>query len=216
MGERTIVVGGQTVRVFDDEITGTQVKELLDISAADQGRRQIVRQHPDGNTLVPDHTPIRIDEGNVFTHHARHIKGSGSVRRQRLRSELAILSRAYPLIQHDADFSWITIEGFRLPKRWRPDVTTIGIEPPALYPEVGPYGVFLGGGLQYRQGGTWHKPGHYFKLVPYEGQKERYRRWNDAGYHWYCMHDDDGNWNPGYDSLITFVNAVWSYMEDPS
>lgn len=47
-------------------------------------------------------------------------------------------------------------------------------------------------------------PGHYFRDYknPFVG----------AGYRWYCLEDPESNWNPGYDTLVSFVEAVRTYL----
>lgn len=74
MAEKSIRVNGIDIPIFDEEITGQRVKELAGIPDDEQSRRQVVQQRPDRNELVSDHEPIRIADGDVFTHHARHTK----------------------------------------------------------------------------------------------------------------------------------------------
>jgi len=47
-------------------------------------------------------------------------------------------------------------------------------------------------------------PGHYF-----QGYHNAYA---DRGWWWYCLQDPDRNWDPVQDSLLTFVEAIRTYL----
>lgn len=78
------------------------------------------------------------------------------------------------------------------------------IVPPANYPEAAPDGFYLGSQLRRRDGGRLVEPGHYFA-----GYKNRYAQ---LGYRWYCLEDPERNWDPRHDSLVTFVEAIRTYL----
>jgi hypothetical protein len=48
------------------------------------------------------------------------------------------------------------------------------------------------------------EPGHYFTNY--------HNPYAKAGYRWYCLEDPDRNWRPEYDSLVTFVEAIRTYL----
>lgn len=205
---RWVRIGGVDVEVFDDEVTGAELKQLGGVPQD----RVLVRQERDRNVIVPDHQRLRVAGDDVFTHHAHHSKaasawspGTAPVRDARVLRECAVLRRAYPGLEIAPDRSWVLIPGFRLPRGWEPDETTVLIEPPTNYPEAAPDGFHLGARLRRRGlGRALRDPGHYFR-----GYKNRYA---DRGYFWYCLEDPDRRWDPRHDSLITFVEAIRTYL----
>jgi len=137
---RTIRINGVDVPVIADQLSGEEIKHLAGIGA----ERVVVRQEPDRNTIVPDSQRIRVADGDVFTHHARHSKAAPATRRSaRLRWEAAALAAAYPALRLADDDTWLTIEKFRLPAGWVPDRTSVMITPPATYPQCAPDGFYL-------------------------------------------------------------------------
>lgn len=205
MTKRIIKINGREIPVFDDELTGEEIKQMAGIPHQEQPKRQVVLQEGNLNVLVPDHEPIRITPDTAFTHHARHSKaGPATLRERRLVDEVEMLKRAFPGTFLAGDMSWVLIENYMLPAGWQPDETTILLVPPLNYPEAGPDGFYLAHGLKKRSGLTLETPGHYFPKY-----KNPYA---DAGYFWYCLEDKEGNWNSRYDSLLTFLDAIWTYL----
>lgn len=74
MTEKMITINGRQVPVFDDELTGDQLKQMAGLPHQERDKRQVVLQEGDRNVLVPDHRPIRVPSNAVFTDHARHSK----------------------------------------------------------------------------------------------------------------------------------------------
>lgn len=135
-----------------------------------------------------------------------------NLRERRVVTEAELLKQAYPGLMIDQDFGWVLIPEFELPFGWRPPLTAVLIEIPANYPEAGPFGFFLGDRLKRWTGGSWQTPGHIFGEVPYRGKRNHFL---DLGYRWYCLHAEPGAWTPRHDSLISFVQAIWTYMGTP-
>jgi hypothetical protein len=127
-----------------------------------------------------------------------------NVRRHRVRWEAAQLAAGYPGLRVPDDDSWLLIPEFRLPTGWAPERTTVLLVPPATYPESAPDGFYLGARLRRRFGGRLVDPGHYF-----QGHKNAYA---DLGYYWYCLEDPGRNWDARLDSLVTFVEAIRTYL----
>jgi hypothetical protein len=69
---RTIRINGIDVPVIADEMNGADIKK----SAGVGEDRVLVRQDADRNTIVGDEQRVRIADGDVFAHHARHSKAS--------------------------------------------------------------------------------------------------------------------------------------------
>jgi hypothetical protein len=78
------------------------------------------------------------------------------------------------------------------------------IVPPFTYPESAPDGFYLGDHLRRRDGIRLVTPGHYFA-----NYKNPYA---NAGFRWYCLEDPERNWRPTHDSLLTFVEAIRTYL----
>ncbi|WP_239372778.1 E2/UBC family protein [Frankia sp. Cj5] len=220
---RTIRINGIDVPVIADDLTGAELKKAGGIPAD----RVLVRQGRDRNTIVPDGQRVRVADGEVFAHHARHSKaapptnarnsnargtaassGAGpaaaNIRHRRVRWEAAQLAGGYPGLHVADDDAWVIIPDFRLPAGWSPNRTTVLLVPPLTYPESAPDGFYLGSQLRRRNGDTLVNPGHYF-----QGHKNPYA---DLGYYWYCLEDPGRNWNASYDSLLTFVEAIRTYL----
>ncbi|WP_250291380.1 E2/UBC family protein [Frankia sp. CiP1_Cm_nod1] len=131
-----------------------------------------------------------------------------SPRNRRIRLEAAQLAGAYRGLRIADDDSWILIPEFRLPAGWEPARTTVLVVVPVTYPECAPDGFFLGSRLRRRDAdggsGGLVAPGHYYRDYnnPYA----------DLGYVWYCLEDPYRRWNPGLDSLFTFVEAIRTYL----
>lgn len=198
---RTIRINGIDVPVIEDQLSGEEIKKKARIPQD----RVLVRQEADRNTIVPDHQRIRVADRDSFTHHAQHSKaGVAGPRGTRVRREAAQLAAAYPGLTVASDDSYIHIPAFRLPRQWVPDRTAVLIVPPGNYPEAAPDGFFLGDQLRRRNGLTLRTPGHYFRNYknPYVA----------AGYRWYCLEDPQGHWSPQHDSLVTFVEAIRTYL----
>lgn len=203
---KTIRINGIDVPVIDDQLSGRDIKQMAGLPAD----RVLVHQEGDRNTIVPDDRRIRVADQQSFTHHARHSKANStpanevSLRRLMVRREAAQLAAAYPGLSVPPDDSYVHIPGFRLPAQWVPDRTAVVIIPPANYPEAAPDGFFLGDNLRRRDGSTLTTPGHYFS-----NYKNPYAR---AGYRWYCLEDPESNWDARYDSLVSFVEAIRTYL----
>lgn len=201
---RTIRINGVDVPVIADQLSGEEIKHLAGIDP----QRVVVRQEPDRNTIVPDTQRIRVADGDVFTHHARHSKAStpapASHRSARLRWEAAALAAAYPGLRLADDDTWLVIKQFRLPDGWVPDRTTVMITPPATYPQCAPDGFYLAADLRRRKGSKLVAPGHYF-----QGYHNAYAK---LGWWWYCLQDPHHRWDPRQDSLLTFVEAIRTYL----
>lgn len=198
---RTIRINGIDVPVIEDQLSGQEIKKKAGLP----DDRVVVRQERDQNTIVPDHQRIRVADRDSFTHHARHSKAAfASPRAVRVRREAAQLAAAYPGLTVADDDSFVHIPGFRLPPRWVPQRTAVVIVPPPNYPEAAPDGFFLGDRLRRRDGRGLQTPGHYFR--------DYKNPFAAAGYRWYCLEDPEGNWSPWHDSLITFVEAVRTYL----
>jgi hypothetical protein len=198
---RTIRINGIDVPVIDDQLSGRDLKRMAGLPED----RVLVRQERDRNVIVPDDRRIRVADRDSFTHHARHSKAAASSPRAvRIRSEAAQLAAAYSGLTVAEDESYVWIPSFRLPQAWTPDHTTVLIIPPPTYPEAAPDGFFLGDHLRRRDGSRLVTPGHYFT-----DYKNPYA---EAGYRWYCLEDTDRHWDPRYDSLITFVEAIRTYL----
>lgn len=135
---KTIRINGIDVPVIEDQLSGRDLKRMAGIPKD----RVLVQQKPDRNTIVPDDQRIRVADRDSFTHHARHSKAATEVssRRQRVRYEAAQLAAGYPGLRVADDDSYVYIPGFRLPKRWVPDLTAVLIVPPVNYPEAAPDG----------------------------------------------------------------------------
>ena len=206
---KTIRINGVDVPVIADQLSGEEIKRLAGVNH----ERVVVRQEPDRNTIIPDAQRIRVADGDVFTHHARHSKAAAPVigvatvptrRRTRLRWETRVLASAYPGLQVADDDSWVLVPEFRLPRGWVPDRTTVMIIPPRNYPECAPDGFYLDANLRRQRNGSLVAPGHYF-----QGYRNRYA---DLGWYWYCLQDPHRCWDPGQDSLLTFVEAIRTYL----
>jgi hypothetical protein len=197
---RTIRINGIDVPVIDDLLSGRDLKSMASIPQD----RVLVRQEADRNVIVPDDRRIRVADRDSFTHHARHSKASTSPRSYRIRMEAAQLAAVYPGLTVAEDASYVHVPGFRLPRHWTPERTTVLIVPPVNYPEAAPDGFYLGADLRRRVGAFLVTPGHYF-----ENYKNAYAA---AGYRWYCLEDPQGRWRPAHDSLITFVEAIRTYL----
>lgn len=127
-----------------------------------------------------------------------------TLRSRRLRAEADVLRAAYPALRVASDDSWVLIPAFRLPAGWRPAETTVLVEPPPNYPDAAPNGFYLGAGLRRVDGGSARAPGHYF---------DRYNNaYASLGYFWYCLEDPERRWDPMHDSLLTFVEAIRTYL----
>lgn len=198
---KTIRINGIDVPVIEDQLSGRDIKRMAGVPAD----RVLVQQEVDRNTIVPDDRRIRVADRQTFTHHARHSKAAGvSIRRLKIRREAAQLAAGYPGLTVAEDDSYVHIPGFRLPEKWIPGRTAVVIVPPVNYPEAAPDGFFLGDKLLRRDGARVSVPGHYFA-----NYKNPYA---SAGYRWYCLEDPESNWNPTYDSLVTFVEAIRTYL----
>ena len=197
---KTIRINGIDVPVIDDLLSGRDIKRMAGVPED----RVLVRQETDRNMIMPDDRRIRVADRDNFTHHARHSKAAVSVRRLRIRREAAQLASAYPGLAVADDDSHLRIPRFRLPRRWTPDRTTVVIVPPFTYPESAPDGFYLGDNLRRRDGVRLITPGHYFA-----NYKNPYAK---AGFRWYCLEDPERNWHPAHDSLVTFVEAIRTYL----
>lgn len=201
---KTIRINGIDVPVIADDLTGTEIKQAGGIPSD----RVLVRQARDRNTIIPDSQRVRVADGEVFAHHARHSKAaprtSSNMRQRRVRWEAAQLAGGYPGLHVADDDSWVIIPDFRLPPGWSPGRTTVLLVPPVTYPETAPDGFYLGSQLRRRNGTELVNPGHYF-----QGHKNPYTH---LGYFWYCLEDPARNWDSSYDSLITFVEAIRTYL----
>lgn len=197
---KTIRINGIDVPVIDDMLSGKDIKHMAGIP----DDRVLVRQETDRNLIMPDDRRIRVADRDSFTHHARHSKASASMRGIRIRREAAQLAAAYPGLRVADDDSYLLIPNFRLPRQWTPDRTTVLVIPPVTYPEAAPDGFYLQDDLRRREGGRLVTPGHYFAGYhnPYAAQ----------GMRWYCLEDPDRNWRSAHDSLLTFVEAIRTYL----
>lgn len=101
---KTIRINGVDVPVIADQLSGEEIKRLAGVNH----ERVVVRQEADRNTIIPDAQRIRVADGDVFTHHARHSKAASPAvgvataptrRRTRLRWETNVLAAAYPGLQ---------------------------------------------------------------------------------------------------------------------
>ncbi|GAA0543915.1 E2/UBC family protein [Actinomadura livida] len=196
---KAIRINGVDVPVIADQLNGEEIKRLAGID----DDRVLVRQERDRNVIVPDAKRLRVADKD--THHARHSKAQTVTRRTaRLRMEAATLAAAYSDLRIADDESYVFIGGFRLPTGWVPDRANVLIVPPAAYPECAPDGFYLSAKLQRRKGGKLVTPRHYFR---------DYRNpYAHLGYHWYCLEDPERRWRAGQDSLITFVEAIRTYL----
>jgi hypothetical protein len=122
----------------------------------------------------------------------------------RLRLEAAVLRSAYPGLSIAEDGTWVMIPHFRLPAGWVPDRTTVLIVPPPNYPECSPDGFYLTAQLRRHVAGQLAPPGHYFN-----GYHNPYAH---LGWYWYCLQDPDRNWDPAQDTLLSFVEAIRTYL----
>jgi hypothetical protein len=199
---KTIRINGVDVPVIADQLSGEEIKRLAGIDA----ERVLVRQERNRNVIVPDGKRLRVADADTFTHHARHSKAHTAVSRRsaRVRLEAAALASAYPGLEIADDDSYVIIPDFRLPKGWVPDRTTVLIIPPAAYPECAPDGFYLAAQLQRRSGSRLVTPGHYFK--------HHHNPYADLGYYWYCLEEREGTWQAHQDSLLTFVEAIRTYL----
>ncbi|MCC7077128.1 MAG: hypothetical protein IT198_08390 [Acidimicrobiia bacterium] len=156
-----------------------------------------------------DISRFRFSSDDILANHVPHSKASPRLFRynrrvERLRREVRQLRLAYPSLTIDPDWAWVLIEDFRLPDGWQPSRTAVLIKPPLSYPDAAPDGFYLGARLRKQSGGTWKAPGHYF---------DRYKNpYASLGYYWYCLEDPDGSWDPQRDSLLTFVEAIRTYL----
>jgi hypothetical protein len=75
---------------------------------------------------------------------------------------------------------------------------------PVTYPESAPDGFYVGERLRRRDGGHLVDPGHYFR-----GYNNPYA---ELGYVWYCLEDPHRLWDARHDSLVTFVEAIRTYL----
>src|SRR5207247_2579415 len=99
-----IRINGVDVPVIADQLSGEEIKRLAGLDS----ERVVVRQDTDRNTIVPDTQRVRVADGDVFTHHARHSKAAVATRRRmRLRLEAAAVAAAYPGLHIADDESWI-------------------------------------------------------------------------------------------------------------
>jgi hypothetical protein len=71
---RTIRINGIDVPVIEDEMSGADIKRAAGIPAD----RVLIQQEQDRNTIVPDAQRVRVADGGVFAHHARHSKAGAA------------------------------------------------------------------------------------------------------------------------------------------
>ncbi|MEO5873771.1 MAG: E2/UBC family protein [Streptosporangiaceae bacterium] len=198
---KTIRINGVDVPVIADQLDGEEIKRLAGIDPD----RVLVRQERDRNVIVPDAKRLRVADADTFTHHARHSKARTMSRRSaRVRLEAATLAAAYSDLRVADDESYVFIGNFRLPAGWVPDRASVLIVPPAAYPECAPDGFYLTAELRRREGDRLVTPGHYFHNY--------HNPYADLGYHWYCLEDPERQWRADQDSLITFVEAIRTYL----
>ena len=67
---RTIRINGIDVPVIADEMSGAELKQAAGV----EPDRVLVKQDPERNTIVGDGQRVRLADGDVFAHHARHSK----------------------------------------------------------------------------------------------------------------------------------------------
>jgi hypothetical protein len=198
---KTIRINGVDVPVISDQLSGEEIKRIAGIDPD----RILVRQERDRNVIVPDAKRLRVADVDTFTHHARHSKAQTVSRRTaRLRVEAAALAAAYPSLQVAEDDSYVFVRDFRLPTGWVPDRACVLITPPAAYPECAPDGFYLSSKLRRQSGGRLVTPGHYFQ--------NHHNPYSSLGYYWYCLEDPDHQWRADQDSLLTFVEAIRTYL----
>ncbi|WP_250291378.1 PT domain-containing protein [Frankia sp. CiP1_Cm_nod1] len=73
---RTIRINGIDVPVIADEMTGADIKAAAGVG----DDRVLVRQETDRNTIISDDHRVRVADGDVFAHHARHSKAMPGAR----------------------------------------------------------------------------------------------------------------------------------------
>ncbi|MBL7487473.1 hypothetical protein I6A60_06010 [Frankia sp. AgB1.9] len=123
---------------------------------------------------------------------------------RRVFAEAAQLLRAYPGLCVAADGSWLLIPEFRLPAGWAPPRTTVLIAVPLTYPECAPDGFYLGDRLRRHTGAALAQPGHYLR--------DFHNPCAGLGYLWYCLEDPERRWRHDIDSLVTYVEAIRTYL----
>lgn len=109
----------------------------------------VIEIDPDNNerTLVPGEV-VDLKPGHGFAKRVRWKRGD-SLFEERLEQELALLRGQFPEISRERE--WFLIPDYRIGVvGWNREATPVAFRAQAGYPAAQPYGIFVPGGLRYR------------------------------------------------------------------
>lgn len=137
---------------------------------------------------------------------------AGSRHTARITAELRLLCAAYgeQAVTWAPDYSWVQVEGFRLPPGYNATVTNVLVMIPDSYGYGVPYReLYVDPGLRFWRGGAWVEIPHYFddekRFAP--NPLVRARNWR-----YLCLHMKA--WRP-HENILTFLKQVELFLTNP-
>lgn len=110
------------------------------------------------------------------------------------------------------NYDWVCINGVPLPSCLNKERTNMLIIVPEGYGHGEPLkDLFVDPGLKIRHKGRWREIPHYF---PGMGSlAERFQEQYGKNWRYMCLHQK--RWDPKRDSLLGYINQVYTYLSDP-
>lgn len=127
----------------------------------------------------------------------------------RIKNEVLMIAPRFSTTGEGIEFDengcdWLIINNYTLPERWDEHRCRLMMIFPSGYPDVPPIGFYLNKKFALKRGTDSHFTGKAYHGAP---------DMQNAGWHWYCVHLQDGAWQPQidyrkHDNLWTYFNMV--------
>ena len=219
MAEVRIYVDGEEIVVPIGHVTG-----LGKPSCQLKGRelRQLIQAQEDevvysvteeGHRVIRDEDVIEVKDGEVYGKMTRVTAASRNIRR--IQAEIALLCQVLgeEAVTWSPDYSWVMIEGVKLPPNYNKKVTNVLI----LIPENYGYGeplqdLFVDPNLKIIVDGKEKDIPHYFPNRN-SGVAKRFRKHYGKNWRYLCLKQE--RWDPKRDHLLGYLNQLYTFLSDP-
>lgn len=151
-------------------------------------------QYPKGKPIQGEELELKSIPGGT-------IKGAASNREQTIKAQVSdlasVLGERYgQTVQLDANFRFVVVPTFRLPRRWGLRSTPILLWFPSAYPQVPPHGFYLSDRC---------RGPHIFSINVYGDSPDL----SAYGWNWYCV--NPSGWAPGSSPLTP--DNLWTLLD---
>jgi hypothetical protein len=218
----SVYVNGEEIVVPSGRVTGLGMPQPRSLRLTGRELRQLLKleKHElpyqiteEGHRLIRDEDVVEVKDGDVYGTMTRVTAASRNIRR--IETEIELLCKVFgeEAVTWSPDYSWVMVQGVKLPPKYNKRATNVLI----LIPENYGYGeplqdLFVDPDLKIIVNGKPEDIPHYFPKRG-SGLAKRFQKQYGKNWRYLCLKQEQ--WDPKRDHLLGYLNQLYTFLSDP-